>query len=170
MFDFDEPVGFTIFCDDIREEASGKTSLIGVYEAAMVLHTPFPAVLPKFGFHITICEPSRLTVERDFPIKIEIFLPGDMDTEPSYSFSLPGDPEAAKTALANLPWRPIGDQPPVARLVLKPIVSSMVLKEPGIIRVRAIYKGDRLRCGALPVIPAEALTPASVDEISSPPA
>lgn len=38
----------TLFLDDIREEVSGKFSLIGLYGADMVLGVSLPAALPKF--------------------------------------------------------------------------------------------------------------------------
>lgn len=41
------PSGSTIFCDDIRDEVSGKKSLIGVYDGAMVIASPAPAMLPQ---------------------------------------------------------------------------------------------------------------------------
>jgi len=167
MFDFSEPIGFTIFCDDIREEIGGKTSFIGAYDAVMLIHAAFPAVLPKFGFHIRIYEPANLITERDFPIEISIYLPGDPEHEPSLSRVLPADPEAARTELARLPWRPTGERPLLARITLNWIASPLVLKEPGAVRVLADYKGDILRCGTLQVVPAAAVTPVSNSEEQS---
>jgi hypothetical protein len=158
MFDFSEPVGFTIFCDDIREEASGKLNLIGTYDKVMVIHVPFPVTLPKFGFHIRIYTPASLEVERDFPINVIVYLPGDETDTPSLSSMLLADPEAAKSGLENLPWQPTGEHPLLARITLNWILSPLILKEPGIIRVLADYKGDSLRCGSLRVISADALT------------
>jgi hypothetical protein len=161
MFDFSEPVGFTIFCDDIRGEVEGKTSLIGIYDAAMFIHVAFPARLPKFGFHIQIYEPANLESERDFPVEINIYLPGDEEGRPSLSAELPANPEAARSELAKkLGEHPTGKRSLLARITFNWIVSPLVLKEPGVIRVFANYKGDSLRCGSLRVIPAETLTPA----------
>jgi len=161
MFDFSEPIGFTIFCDDIREETGGKTTFVGAYDAVMVIHAAFPTMLPKFGFHIRIYEPANLITQRNFPIEVSIHLPGDPEQEPSFSRVLPADPEAARAELARLPWRPTGERPLLARITLNWIVSPLVLKEPGAIRVLANYKGDILRCGTLQVIPATAVTPVS---------
>jgi hypothetical protein len=158
MFDFSEPVGFTIFCDDIREEIGGKISFIGAYDAVMLIHTVFPIALPKFGFHIRIYEPANLLTERDFPIEITISLPGDAEHQPSLAQVLPADPQAARAELAKLPWRPTGEHPLLARITLNWIASPLVLKEPGAIRVQANYKGDILRCGSLQVIPATAVS------------
>jgi len=156
MFDFSEPIGFTIFCDDIRDEVGGKTSLIGTYQSVMVIHAPFPATLPKFGFHIEILESAELAMERDFPIEISIYLPGDDEDKPSLSGTLPADPDGAKATLDNLPWRPTGMRPLIAHVTLNWIASPFPLKEPGAIRVLAKYKSDIIRCGSLQVIRAPA--------------
>lgn len=41
---------FTIFCDDIREESSGKLIIIGLYAKDIVLGSPMPVTLPKLCF------------------------------------------------------------------------------------------------------------------------
>ncbi len=41
------PSGFSTFCDDIRDEVSGKKSLIGVYNGAMIFASPAPEVLTQ---------------------------------------------------------------------------------------------------------------------------
>ncbi len=41
------PSGFSIFCDDIRDEVSGKKSLIGVYDGAMMIANPAPVIIPQ---------------------------------------------------------------------------------------------------------------------------
>src|SRR5438874_8512135 len=152
MFDFNEPVGFTIFCDDIRSELEGKTSLIGIYDgAAMFIHVAFPTALPKFGFHIKIYEPANFESERDFPVKINIYLPGDEEGRPSLSAELPANPEAARAELVKMLEHPTGKHSLLARITFNWIVSPLILKEPGVIRVFANYKGDSLRCGSLRV-------------------
>jgi hypothetical protein len=157
MFDFNEPVGFTIFCDDIRQEIGGKISLIGIYYGIMYIHGPFPATLPKFGFHITIFEPAELASKRDFPIQVGIFLPGDDEHESSLSLSVSHDPKQAKTVLDDFPSPPTGEGPLLARIPLSQIVSPFIIREPGLIRVRAKYKDDDLRLGTLRAVPAPTL-------------
>jgi hypothetical protein len=155
MFDFNEPIGFAIFCDDIRDEVSGKISLIGIYHSLMVIHGPFPATLPKFGFFIEILEPAKLILERDFPIELSIYLPGDEEGKPSIHNILPPDPVAAKEELASLPWEPT--RPLLAHITLKWIIAPFHLKESGTIRILAGYKDDQIRCGSLQVIHESAL-------------
>lgn len=43
------PYGSVIFCDDIRDEIGGKTTLVGCYTTEIVVNTDFPVTLPKFG-------------------------------------------------------------------------------------------------------------------------
>src|SRR5260221_12989855 len=75
-----EPTGFTIFCDDIREEVNGKVSLIGCYGADLrILGNQFPILLPKLGFHITVRVPSD---GPNLPLKIMIYFPGQPDDQP----------------------------------------------------------------------------------------
>src|SRR5438067_2113936 len=149
MFDFDQPVGFTIFCDDIRQEIGGKTSLIGIYESIMIIHVPFPATLPKFGFHIEMFEPANLTLQRDFPIEFRISLPGDEEDKPSLLGTLAADPERAKEAFNNLASRPTAHRPGLAHITTNLVSAPFSLKEPGLIRVRAKYTDDDRRCGNL---------------------
>jgi hypothetical protein len=43
-----ERYGYSIFCDDIRNEPGGKLSFVGCYNAVMLTAPRFPIVLPKF--------------------------------------------------------------------------------------------------------------------------
>jgi hypothetical protein len=150
MFDFSEPIGFTIFCDDIRQEMGGKISLIGIYSGIMFIHRPFPTTLAKFGFHIELFEPAELAAKRDFPIEISVRLPGD--DEGRLFFTVSSDPEQVKATLDDLPWQPLtGEGPLLAQMRFNQIVSPFVIQEPGLIQVRAKYKDDEIKCGTLRV-------------------
>lgn len=46
----------TIFCDDIRQEISGKLSYIGVYSERMLV-SPIPSVLPKLCLALSVVTP-----------------------------------------------------------------------------------------------------------------
>jgi len=75
---------FTLLCDDIRQEAGGKTSLMGIYDHHIVVpHIPF--VLPKvcfytrfsrmdgqFKFNFSIVSPAgdRRDIIRDSDVQI----------------------------------------------------------------------------------------------------
>ena len=52
-------VFYCLFCDDIRREVGGKTSLIGIYHGDIKFNSPKPVVYPKLcGYLIVICEPD----------------------------------------------------------------------------------------------------------------
>ena len=50
--------GFTIYCDDIRSEIGGKTTLVGCYNGLMEIQGVMPVTIPKFGIsvHLMIAE------------------------------------------------------------------------------------------------------------------
>ena len=50
------------YCDDIRHEVSGKTTLIGCYGPALFVRK-LPIKLPKLCFHFTICAPIDNAIE-----------------------------------------------------------------------------------------------------------
>ena len=58
-----EPDGYTIFCDDIRQEVGNKTSLMGVYGPEMFVNQPFPAAMHRMGFHIMYREDPHAPME-----------------------------------------------------------------------------------------------------------
>ena len=41
------PYGYTIFCDDFRQEIGGKLSYMGIYRGKLILNKPLPASLLK---------------------------------------------------------------------------------------------------------------------------
>ena len=74
------PYGYTIFCDDIRDEVGGKTSFIGTYRGVMRIHGDLPITLPKFCIYaVFVGERGRQIDE----LVLSIFLPGDTDVAPS---------------------------------------------------------------------------------------
>jgi hypothetical protein len=50
--------GYSIFCDDIRNEVGGKLSFIGCYNAVMFVPSQFPCLLPKFCVHFFMLSPA----------------------------------------------------------------------------------------------------------------
>lgn len=63
------PSGFSTFCDDIRDEASGKKSLIGVYNGAMVFAVPAPFVLIQLCI-LTITRLDHDMLQKEMTLKI----------------------------------------------------------------------------------------------------
>jgi len=53
----------TIFCDDIRQEISGKRTLVGVYEHNLLVES-FPVTLPKLCLVTRLVVPASTEFER----------------------------------------------------------------------------------------------------------
>lgn len=138
--------GMTIFCDDIRTEVGNKTTFVGVYRAVLVIPQQFPAVLPKFAMLIMYREAAG-TFQDD--VTIRVYLPGDSDEVPSFEAVIPFSHLRANSVRpVDMPsdgiWTHSVDVPV--------ILSPLILKEAGWIRVRAICGENVIRLGALNVI------------------
>src|SRR5215467_682878 len=68
-----EPIGYTLFCDDIRLEVGNKVTLVGIYTTGMVVPQSFPITLPKFCLWINYQEPMDATWRE---IKFQVLAPG----------------------------------------------------------------------------------------------
>ena len=68
---------YALMCDDIREEKSEKSTLVGVYSEKMFLNI-FPAVLPKICFRI--CFDSSGTIPDK--INLSVKTPGKVSVGP----------------------------------------------------------------------------------------
>src|SRR5712672_674322 len=79
--------GFTIFCDDIRNEEAGKFTFVGVYDTAMFIQAEFPFLLPKFGMAVRYQEKVGAFTNEE--ARLRIFLPGDDEAQPSFEGVLP---------------------------------------------------------------------------------
>jgi hypothetical protein len=146
MITLDGPDVFatTIFCDDVRVEVGGKISLIGSYSDNMYVHGGFPFVLPKFGFFVRVVQSHRAWM----PIsKIVAFLPEDSEDHWSLEQTLPDSIHEAAVEEANADVE--GQAHGVLTINVHFVVAPLVLKAPGVIKVRAV-RGDALvRCGLL---------------------
>jgi hypothetical protein len=66
--------GYSIFCDDIRNEQGGKLSFIGCYNGVIFICGAFSLVLPRLCVHTHIVSPAS----RPFSsITVRCYLPGD---------------------------------------------------------------------------------------------
>jgi len=141
-----EIYGYTIFCDDIRQEVGGKITFVGVYSGTMFIHGEFPVTLPKFAFGISLMQ-RREILEPN--IQLQIFLPGDAEDSPSIGGHISETVEGAVGAEAARPvegrW---GDEPIVA-MHMNLIAAPLVIKESGIMKVRAVRRGDSIRLGSI---------------------
>lgn len=137
-----KPDGYTIFCDDIRQEVGNKCSLMGVYGPEMYLSQPFPSGLARMGFHVVYKE------DLDAPFKdmtLCIFLPGDPDDKPAYKADIERSSMTLQPPDLNLG--------PTARrmMSLNVLLNPVVLKHEGRIKVRMLVEGEVVKLGTLAV-------------------
>ncbi len=105
-----------IYCDDVRQEAGGKQSFIGVYRGQLQLR-PIPTVLPRLCVVVDVVTPMSAPFER---LLFEVMLgeqrlansvlAGD-DLMALYAsapkFGNPPDPQARFTFSANFVFSPL---------------------------------------------------------------
>ena len=129
--------GSVIFCDDIRFEADGKVSYIGVYSGRITVHTAFSVTLPKFGVSIDFSQ-NRAVFENKIGLKI--ILPGDTADKPSIETDLE-------------PTLPVNSDPkrPLLRTRAHIVFAPFILKSPGILRIRALHRDKLYPLGNLRV-------------------
>jgi hypothetical protein len=148
--------GYTIFCDDIRQEVGGKFIFIGAYGGPMIVHVPFPATLSTFAMGITLLQRKSVFVAK---VGLRIFLPGDPDDAPSIQAEvneIAEDAIAAATAAEAETLDPDTQGPEADRYVIAHNFlkfAPLVIKQPGIVKVRAVIGDDMVRLGALRMSP-----------------
>jgi hypothetical protein len=138
--------GYTIFCDDIRNEAGGKTTFVGVYDAILLIHGDFPFLLAKFGFGIRYME-KRNTFTDD--VIIRIFMPGESeDGEPSFQGLLP-----IREARDKVQMHPDADADPASprylQLATNLVFSPFIIPQKGEMKVRAQCGSEIVKLGTL---------------------
>lgn len=148
--------GWTVFCDDIREEAGGKHSFMGVYAGNMIIHVPFPVTLPTFAMGVTVCQRRSIFTPS---FSLLVFLPGDPDNTPS-----------VRAEFHEVSQGKIAKETPAQRAALHPDaqgemeseyvnanahlkLSQFAIKQPGRIKVRAIIADNTYPVGSLRVSP-----------------
>lgn len=144
--------GYSIFCDDIRQEATGKITFVGVYTNHMVVHGSFPFLLPKLGVWIQYNQRPEHVVK---PIRFAIFLPTDAEDSPSIVMEMPEAQTEEAIAKSGYLARDFSlsddENPTFVGLGTQTVFSPFIIPSPGLIRVRAI-RGDKFaRLGGLVV-------------------
>jgi hypothetical protein len=133
-----EPYGVTIFCDDIRQEMSGKHIYIGVYHSVLQINEPPPHVLQKLSFVPTIVIPNTYDFEKfRFVLKKKV----DID-------------EDEEEILVDLepPLRERGSDPKrIRRQVLPFSLSPMEFKENCYLVARAYFDDFEAKLGVLAI-------------------
>jgi len=135
------PGGFSIFCDDIREELRGKVSFMGIYGGDLILSTPPPVHLPKLMVAVNYYERPGESTE---PVELRLYLPGDDPASPAIRVPLPVEEMRA----GPIPSDPEADDPLIGCKVAVQM-APVLLKQEGRIKVRAYRGDDEIRLGSL---------------------
>jgi hypothetical protein len=136
--------GYSIFCDDIRNEAGGKLSFVGCYNGIILISGQFPLVLPKLCIHVHILSPASQPFSS---IAVRCYLPGD--DKPFFEEPIETPERHDQTELvANLKTDTSAPLFIVAATSL--IFAPLELRNSGLMRVRAVIDADQeLRLGSL---------------------
>lgn len=126
---------YATYCDDVRYELNGKTSLIGVYADTMFIPA-FPAHLPKLCVVVTAVTPSD-TPFKDFAIKA------------TYNGTTLGELVATADQMAAQ----VNAEPtaPIKSANAQLIFSPIALPAPGSIEITFTSEGQEIKCNALAV-------------------
>ncbi len=136
--------GYSIFCDDIRNEAGGKLSFIGCYNGVIFISGRFPLVLPKLCVHIHIFSPAAQPFSS---IVVRCYLPGDERPFSEEPIETPRRGEQTEL-VANLKTDTGAPLFIVAATSL--IFTPLELRNSGLMRVRALIDAEQeLRLGSL---------------------
>jgi hypothetical protein len=128
---------YTIFCDDVRQETTGKLSFVGVYLNTMVVPS-FPIQLPKFCLVMTVRTPERQPF-KDLVFKVLL--------DDSVLVELP----IPETALQQNIERAQTDDERFLIFTAVTQIAPLQLAASSVIRARAFADSTELKGGALRV-------------------
>jgi hypothetical protein len=130
-----EPFGYTLFCDDVRQEIGGKYSLIGIYRNDLIFEGPFPAKLSKLCLIVNYEQPANLDL---LPLKLKVLLDDNEFVD-------------AAIDLPNAPIERTADENKNVGLQVVMNLADVQFVQPTKIKVR-IYRDEKeIKCGTLTV-------------------
>lgn len=138
----DDIWGFSLFCDDIRQEAGGKISLMGIYHADMFFQGSTPFHTPRFVAMVMIYG----TPGNAMDMNIRVYLPGDNSDNPSITVPVPASAQMVQTA-PNVPLDP--DQQIISHFRFPIILQPLIVQKPGFVKVRIERGGKVYNFGSL---------------------
>ena len=151
--------GYTIFCEDIRQEVDGKLTYVGVFGDEIRFTGEFPVQLPRMALGIVYIQRRKVLVP---PSKIFVFLPGDEDEKPSVVADLP-QAQIEELIAKNPSADPITDET-VTAFRGQIGMLNLPLMQAGMIKVRAVRNDCLVRLGAIKVV---ALPPSQQKEAAN---
>ena len=134
----DGPRGYSIFCDDLRQEVGGKKTLVGMYNAVMFVTDNFPVTIPKLVVLATYSEPAE---KRANHVELNVYLPGESEEKPASLRATISFEEAERAGLVGK--LTFGDEPRFVSVQSVIVLSPLVLQSEGSIKVR-VRRGDEI--------------------------
>lgn len=145
-----EPLGITIFCDDIRFEQTNKITLVGCYGPEMLVIGEIPFPQPRLGMYVQL----RLPAGSLSPSKIFVYFPWEEDEKPAVVVDI-SEPSAENVKISQEPA-----SSDIIRLLATNVpilIGPLLIKSEGLIRVR-VQCGDKIiKAGTLKIKRAEKL-------------
>ncbi len=143
-----ERYGYSIFCDDIRNEPGGKLSFIGCYNAVMFVGREFPVTLPKFCVHFYVFSPATQPYTS---VVARCYVPGHEQPIAQEPIDVPALEDQLEL-VRNLPKdQPI---PPYIVVAASLVFSPLEIQAPGMIHIRVAINGSssELHLGSLKIV------------------
>ncbi len=141
------PFGYTIFCDDIRQEVNGKSTHVGIYTAEMHIWSEGTAVVPQLCALLIYRDQPERIVSRPLVVKLIKSTDKGEQILMEAPFTPPSD--------LGIPVPPALGRPDGAHfteLRLEVRISPFVVEESCLLKSRVYVGEDEVLCGALRVI------------------
>lgn len=134
---------YPIFCDDIRHEISGKTTLVGIYSGKLIAAS-LPATLAK------LCVVLNLATPLDQPFR-EVSVVGKLYGQEVFKLEVNEDEMAKYNEQINL----MKGDAKFIDLQMASIMSPLQIDKPGVLSLEVKVDGELVPCRPLDIGVAE---------------
>ncbi len=147
-----EPLGITLFCDDIRFEQQNKITIVGCYGHEVLVGGELPFMLPRIGMYVQLRLPSN-----NWPaLKLRVYFPGEKEDELVCEVDKPA-PSASNVEKSMRD--PGGDDTVSLMATNIPILlGPVIINAEGLIKVRVNCGESVIKAGTLKVTRAAQTT------------
>lgn len=137
--------GYTIFCDDVRQEIGGKVTLVGMYAGRLI--TDIPVMLPKLSLFIIYQEKIGMRASK---FNLQVL---GMDNEVLW--------EQAFNSADGHVLHSDEPEPRAVQLAVPLFIMPFQIDKPGYISVRALRGKHEIDLGSLAISPRQIKSDAS---------
>ena len=139
-----EPLGISLFSDDIRFEQQNKITFIGCYGPEILITGDLPFVLPKLGIFVQL----RLPPGECLPSKVLVYYPDSQESEPAVTVDISApsavDVEKSKRTSPSSDVMLLATNVPI-------LLSPVILNTEGLIKIRVKCGEKIIKAGTLKV-------------------